>query len=208
MFSNTPSVFGLVTIRAATSLGHELFERAEIDAAGLAGLDVLDGVAGDGGGGRVGAVGGIRNQDLLARVAALFEQRADQQDAGQFAVRAGGGLQRDCVHAGRSRRGPLPGVAITSMQPCGERFGLIGMRPGEAFGARHHFVDPRVVLHGAGTERVHAVIDGVVPGGEAREVADSSTSLTSGKPSISLAHVVRAERFAASTGGTSSSGSW
>ena len=33
-------------------------------------------------------------------------------------------------------------------------------------------VDPRVVLHGAGTQRIHAVIDGVVPGGKAREMAD------------------------------------
>ena len=80
-------------------VGHELFQGAEVDAAGLAGLDILHRVAGDGGGGRVGAVGGIRNQDLLARVAALFEQRADQQDAGELAVRAGRGLQRDRVHA-------------------------------------------------------------------------------------------------------------
>jgi hypothetical protein len=35
---------------------------------------------------------GIGNQDFLARIAALFEQRADQEDAGEFAVRAGRGL--------------------------------------------------------------------------------------------------------------------
>ena len=63
-------------------------------------LDVLDRVAGDRGGGGIGAVRRIGNQNLLARIAALFEQRADQQDAGELAVRAGGGLQRDGVHAG------------------------------------------------------------------------------------------------------------
>jgi hypothetical protein len=43
---------------------------------------------------------------------------------------------------------------------------------GEAFNAGDELVDARVVLHGAGAERVHAEVDGVVPGGEAREVAD------------------------------------
>ena len=57
--------------------GHQLFQGAEIDAAGFAGLDILHRVAGDGRGRRVGAVGRIRNQNLLARVAALLEQCAD-----------------------------------------------------------------------------------------------------------------------------------
>ncbi len=36
----------------------------------------------------------------------------------------------------------------------------------------HRFIHPRVVLHGAGAQRIHAEIDGVVPGGKAGEVAD------------------------------------
>ena len=46
------------------------------------------------------------------------------------------------------------------------------MRPGQAVDAGDGFVDARIVLHGAGAERVEAVIDGVVLRGEAREVAD------------------------------------
>jgi hypothetical protein len=53
-----------------------------------------------------------------------------------------------------------------------ERFGLIGMRPGESFDARHLLVHARIVFHGAGAERIEAEIDGVVLRGEAREVAD------------------------------------
>ena len=37
---------------------------------------------------------------------------------------------------------------------------------------RHHFVDARIVLHGAAAQRIHAEIDGVVPSREPREVAD------------------------------------
>ena len=54
----------------------------------------------------------------------------------------------------------------------GERVGAVGMGFGEALDAGDELVDARVVLHGAGAERIHAEIDGVVPGGEAREVAD------------------------------------
>ena len=43
---------------------------------------------------------------------------------------------------------------------------------GEAVEARDEFVYARIVFHGAGAERIHAEIDGVIPGGEAREVAD------------------------------------
>ena len=88
----------------------------------------------------IGAVRGIGNQDLLARIAALFEQRADQQDAGQFAVRAGGGLQRDGVHAGDfGQRGFQ--ARHHFHRALRQRLRLIGMRPGQPFDARHQFVD-------------------------------------------------------------------
>ena len=54
----------------------------------------------------------------------------------------------------------------------GERIGAVGMRLGQAFDAGDSLVDARVVLHGAGAQRVHAQVDGVVPGGEPGEVAD------------------------------------
>ena len=195
LFSNTPSVFGLVTISAATSLSHQLFQGAEIDAAGFAGLDVLHRVTGDGRGRGIGAVGGIRNQNLLARIAALFQQRADQQDAGEFAVRAGRGLERDRVHAADLGQGRFQASAMIVHAALRQRFGLVRMRPGEAFGTCHEFVDPRVVLHGAGTQRIHAVIDGVVPGGQAREMADRLHLADFGEAFDFAAHVFGAERF-------------
>jgi hypothetical protein len=43
---------------------------------------------------------------------------------------------------------------------------------GNALEAGNEFVHTRVVLHGAAAQRVHAEIDGIVPGGEAGEVAN------------------------------------
>ena len=166
------------------------FQRGEIQQAVLVGADVLDHVAGDGGGGGVGAVCGIRNQDLLARVALLLEQRTDEQDAGQLAVRARRRLQRDRIHAGdfEQRRFEMRHHFHDALREC---FRLIGMRPREAFGARDQFVHARVVLHGARPQRIHAVVDGVVPGGEAREVADSFHFADFGEARDFRAHVLR-----------------
>jgi hypothetical protein len=61
---------------------------------------------------------------------------------------------------------------MTCGDPWARELGLVGVGLGQALDAGDVLVDPGVVLHGAGAERVHAVIDGVVPGGEAREVAD------------------------------------
>src|SRR5579864_4436215 len=81
------------------------------------------------------------------------------------------------------------------------------MAVGQAFKAGHRLVHPRVVLHGAGPQRVHAQINGAVPGGKAGEVADDfdfadlgmwPRSARSAPPSSS----------AASTSGTSSGGSF
>ena len=178
--------------------GHVLIDdplqRADVQDALLARLDVLHRVSRDGRRGGVGAVRRIGNQDFAARVAALFEQRADQQNAGKFAVRARRRLQGHRVHAGDlgQRRFQARHHLHGSLR---KRFRLVGVGPGEALDARHHLVDPRVVLHGAGTQRIHAVIDGVVPGGEAREVADGLHLAHLGKVLDFGAHVLGAERF-------------
>ena len=68
------------------------------------------------------------------------------------------------------------------------------MGPGESFEPRDELVDARVVLHGAGAQRIHAEIDGVVPGGEAREVADDIDFAHFRKAFDTAANVLRAER--------------
>ena len=114
---------------------------------------------------------GVGHDDVLAGVAAGGVIRADEQDAGEFAVGAGGGLEGDGVHAGDFEEALAEGVHDLE-RALREGFGLVGMGFGDAFEARDELVDARVVLHGATAEGVHAEVDGVVPGGEAREVAD------------------------------------
>ena len=146
-------------------------QRFEIDAALGIRLEVFDLVAADGRGCGIGAMRGVGDQDLLARVALRLVPRADEQDAGEFAMRAGRGLQRDGVHAGDLDQAALQQIDDFK-NALGERVWPVGMRFGEALDARDGFVDARVVLHGAGAERIHAQVDGVVPRREPREVAD------------------------------------
>ena len=180
-------------------------ERFEIDAAVGVRLEVLDLVAADGRGGRVGAVRRVGNENLAAGIALRLVPRADQQDAGELAMRAGRGLQRDRVHAGDFEQAALQQVDDFE-NALRERFGPVGMRLGQALDARDKFVHARVVLHGAGAERIHAEVDGVVPGGEAREVADDLDLAELREQAGHLAVRV-AEQSAASTAGTSSGGS-
>ena len=70
------------------------------------------------------------------------------------------------------------------------------MLRGDAVEARDEFIDARVVLHGAGAERIHAQIDGVVPGGKAREVADDFDFADFGETFDAGRAVMFSERFA------------
>ena len=119
----------------------------------------------------IGAVRRVGNENLLARIALRLVPRARQQDAGELAVRAGRRLQRDRVHAGDLEQAALQQID-DFQNALRQRLGPVRMRLGQAFDARHKLIDARVVLHGAGAQRIHAEVDRVVPGGEPREVAD------------------------------------
>ena len=122
-----------------------------------------------------------------------LEIGADEQDAGEFAVSAGGGLQGDGVHAGDFDE--LIGESLHDAQRAlRELLGLIGMGAGDSFEAGDDLVDARVVLHGAGAERVHAEIDRVIPGGEAGEVADDFDLADLGQVAEIFARSVSAEQ--------------
>ena len=96
---------------------------------------------------------------------------ADHEQSGELTLGSCGGLEGDGVHASDFEEAVAE--RLHDAQSALRNFlGLIGMSVGEAFDASDKFVDARVVLHGAGAKRVHAEIDGVVPGGEAGEVAD------------------------------------
>ncbi len=109
-------------------------EGFKIDAAFGVGLEVLNLVAADGGGGGVGAVGGVGDEDFFARVALRLVPGADEEDAGEFAVGAGGGLEGDRVHAGDFDEAALEQIDDFK-NALGERVGAVGMGFGEALDA-------------------------------------------------------------------------
>ena len=84
---------------------------------------------------------------------------------------AGGRLESNGVHAGDFGKSLFEN-GYDFQAALGKFVGLIRMRPGETLRARDEFIDARVVLHGAGSERIETEIDGVIPGGETSEVAE------------------------------------
>src|SRR5712671_6242557 len=64
----------------------------DVDLAVRFGFNVFHFIARDNRGGRIRAVRGIRNQNFLTWIALLLQIRANQQQAGKFALSAGGGL--------------------------------------------------------------------------------------------------------------------
>jgi len=97
--------------------------------------------------------------------------RADQQQSGELSLGPGGWLQGDGIHAGNFQEALLeqPQNPQASLRKF---LRLIGVLRCDSFEPRHKFIDARIVLHGAGTQRVHSQVNRVIPGGKTREVAE------------------------------------
>ena len=186
---------------AATSPIHNFFQARDVDLAALIRAHVFDFVSGDHRGRGIGAVRGVGDQNFLARASLrVFEVGANQQQAGQFALRARRGLQRAGIHAGNFDEAIQQ--QLQNFQAALREFlRLVGMLGGDAVQARDEFVHARIVFHRAGAERIHAEIDRVVPRREPREVADHFDFADFGKSFDGLAGVVRAQRGARVHGG-------
>src|ERR1700687_3669715 len=66
---------------------------------------------------------------------------------------------------------------------------------------RHEFIYARVVLHGAGAQRIHAQVDSIVPRRKTREVAENFDLASLGKAFDARAPVIRAESLGGIGGG-------
>ena len=76
------------------------FQRLDVDVAFVVVGNFPHHAAAHGGGGGVRAVRRVGHDDLVAReIAARAVIRADHRHAGEFAVRAGHGRERDALHA-------------------------------------------------------------------------------------------------------------
>ena len=130
----------------------------------------------------------VGDHDLppLLALAPGGEVRAHEQQARQLALRAGGRLERDRVEARHLREDLLqpPHQLERALRAV---LVLQRMEPREARERREPLVDPRVVLHRAGAERIEARVDAEVAGRELREVADE----------LELRHLGEARRLGA-----------
>ena len=150
---------------------HGAVELGKVNATARIGFDVPNLVTRNGGAGGIRSVRRIGDQDVFPRVAALAQAGADHQYARQFALRARRRLKRDRVHAGDFLKAAR--CFVENFQTAlDQSFRSVGMVRSQALQARHLFIDPRVVLHGAGTQRIEARVHSVIPGGKAREVTD------------------------------------
>ena len=116
-------------------------------------------IAAHGGSGRVGAVGGVGDDDLgAAAVAPRLVVLLDEQDAGELAVGAGGRLEGHIRHTGDLTQILLGGLQHVPAA-FGGMLGAEGMDAGKAGQGGHLFINPGIVLHGAGAQGIEAAVN-------------------------------------------------
>ncbi len=143
----------------------------DVDATVLVSCDLDHLVAGHRDRSRIGAVGGVRGQDLARAAAAVGVVGPGQQQSGQLALGAGRRLEAHMGQAADLRKRSLKQV---HQLECA--LGVLGfsrrMQPRVAGKRRNPLVEARVVLHGAGAERVKAGVEVEVAPRQAVVVTD------------------------------------
>ncbi len=106
-------------------------------------------------------MGGVGHEHGRARLARCLVDRSDRGHAANLALGAGLGRKRHARHAGEFRQ---PGRESRHhlQRALNGSLRLQRVKIGKARQPGHFFIEPRVVLHGAGAERVDAHIDRVI----------------------------------------------
>jgi hypothetical protein len=152
-------------------LGDLRIEVVHVDRSVVGGGDDLDLQAREHRGGGVRAVRRLRDEhDRAALIAVRDMEVADREQSGEFALRAGVGLQGHPVVAGdRSQR------VLEATDEGTPSLGLLGRGEGVdggEFGPGDRFhLDGGVELHRAGAQRDHRPVQGQVPVGQGAQVA-------------------------------------
>ena len=142
----------------------------EVDVALRVGADLDHLVAGHRHRGGVGAVGGVGREHLGPGLAAVLVEGAREQHAGQLAVGARGGLERDV-----GQPGDLAQALLQAPHQLQRALGAPGVlervQPGVAVQRRDALVQLGVVLHRARAQRIEAGVEVEVALGQAVVVA-------------------------------------
>ena len=138
-----------------------LAQRLDVDAAVGEGRNADDVEAGHTGGSGVGAVGGVRNQDVhTAFVSVFLMVFFNQHQTGQLTVCARCRLEGHVVHGGDLAQ--VFGGKVERLQAAlYSLLRLQRMDAGKAGKGGNLIVYFGVIFHGAGAERVEAVVDAV-----------------------------------------------
>ena len=130
----------------------------QIHAAVGGGGDVHHLIAAHGCSGGVGAVGRVRNDDLGAAVVAPgLMVLLDEQNASELAMGASGGLEGHIRHACDFTQIPFGGLQHL-LTASSSVLGRQGVHAGKAGQGCHFFVNPGIVLHGAGAKGVETAV--------------------------------------------------
>ena len=124
---------------------------------------------------------GIGDEHPLAGIAAPLERRPHGHQAAQLAVRAGRGGHGHRGHAGEDLE-PVRERVDQAKRALDGRLGLQRVDVGKPGEPRELLVEPGIVLHRAGSQRVEAEIDRVVLLAQARVVAHHLGLGKAGKP--------------------------
>ena len=136
----------------------------------------------------------FRDEDNAARVAACFECCFDSKDTAQFAVRARFRRHGDAMHAGKFYQ---PNRQLVYHRQCALHGfnGLQRVDIGKALHARHFFIQPRVMLHGAAAQREEAQVYGVILTAEAGVMPHRFGFRQAGKANVAIAgQIAKARR--------------
>ena len=115
----------------------------------------------DGGGG-IGAVSGVRHQHLATGVIAARDVvGADHRHPGEFTLSARHWGQRHCLHSGHFPQHLLQFVQAgqKTLADAFRRQRMAGQQTGQR---GQPVTDPRVIFHGAGTQRIEVSVDGEI----------------------------------------------
>ncbi len=139
-----------------------LAQGGEVHVAVGVGGDFPDREAAHDGGGGIGAVGGVGDQHFTAGVVAVGNMvGADHRHPGEFALRPGHRRQRDGLHP-RDFPQHLLQLVQAGEKALTDRFRRQRMTDQEAGQRGQPVADPRVVLHGAGAQRIKVGVDGEI----------------------------------------------
>ena len=134
----------------------------------------------------------VGHDDIFARITSFSQTGADQHQAGQLALRAGGGLQAHLLHAADLGKHALELVKQRqgALQKVRRRQRMDLRKAGKT---RDDFVDLGIVFHRARAERIKLAFDGEIALRQAGEMTQHFKLAQLGKAGDIAAQQTRQE---------------